>query len=111
MKRFAVIVSALAVLLLAAAWAQGAGTGTVNGSVTLNAAALANAAVVLTSSGSSAYTAKTTTDANGNFSVTDAPVGTVEVKAYDTQGVFLVSGTGIINKAGDVISLALNATR
>jgi hypothetical protein len=111
MKRFAVIVSALAVLLLAAAWAQGASTGTVNGNVTLNGAALANVAVVLTSSGSSAYTGKATTDANGNFSVTDAPVGTVEVKAYDAQGGFLISTTGIINKAGDVITLALNATR
>ena len=111
MKRFAVIVSALAVLLLAAAWAQGAGTGTVNGNVTLNGAALANVTVVLTSSGSSAYTGKATTDANGNFSVTDAPVGTVEVKAYDAQGVFLTSTTGTINKAGDVITLALNATR
>ncbi len=111
MKRFAVIVSALAVLLLAAAWAQGAATGTVNGNVTLNGAALANAAVTLTSSGSSAYTGKATTDANGNFSVTDAPVGTVEVKAYDAQGAFLVSATGIINKAGDVITLALSATR
>jgi hypothetical protein len=111
MKRFAVIVSALAVLLLAAAWAQGASTGTVNGNVTLNGAALANTAVVLTSSGSSAYTGKATTDANGNFSVTDAPVGTVEVKAYDAQGAFLISATGIINKAGDVITLALSATR
>lgn len=111
MKRFAVIVSALAVLLLAAAWAQGASTGTVNGNVTLNGTALANVAVVLTSSGSSAYTGKATTDANGNFSVTDAPVGTVEVKAYDAQGAFLISATGIINKAGDVITLALNATR
>ena len=102
MKRFAVIVSALAVLLLAAAWAQGASTGTVNGNVTLNGAALANTAVVLTSSGSSAYTGKATTD---------APVGTVEVKAYDAQGAFLISATGIINKAGDVITLALSATR
>jgi len=111
MKRFAVIVSALAVLLLAAAWAQGAATGTVNGNVTLNGPALANASVSLTSSGSSAYTGKATTDANGNFSVTDAPVGTVEVKAYDAQGFFLISATGIINKAGDVITLALSATR
>jgi hypothetical protein len=105
MKRFAVIVSALVVLHLAAAWPQGVGTGTLNG------AAMANTSVVLASSGSSAYTGKATTDANGNFSVTSAPVGTVEVKAYDAQGVFLVSATGIINKAGDVITLTLSATR
>jgi hypothetical protein len=111
MKRFAVIVSALAMLLLAAAWAQVVGTGTVNGNVTLNGVALANSAVVLTSSGSSAYTGKATTDANGNFSVTGTPVGTVEVKAYDTQGVYLLSATGVINNAGDTITLALNATR
>lgn len=110
-KRFVLIASASMIFLLSAAWAQAPGTGTVNGNVTLNGAALANAAVSLTSSGSSAYTGKATTDANGNFSVTGAPVGTVEVKAYDAQGVFLVSATGIINKAGDVITLALSAAR
>jgi|SRR6266853_3144939 hypothetical protein len=110
-KRFVLIASASMIFLLSAAWAQAPGTGTVNGNVTLNGAALANAAISLTSSGSSAYTGKATTDANGNFSVTDAPVGTVEVKAYDAQGVFLVSATGIINKAGDAITLALSAAR
>jgi hypothetical protein len=110
-KRFMLIASASVIFLLSAAWAQAPATGTVNGSVTLNGAALGNAAVVLTSSGNSAYTGRAATDANGNFSVTDAPVGTVEIKAYDSQGVFLVSGTGIINKAGDVITLALSATR
>lgn len=110
-KRFVRIASALMIFLLSAAWAQAPDTGTVNGNVTLNGAALANAAVSLTSSGNSAYTGKATTDADGNFSVTDAPVGTVEVKAYDAQGVFLVSATGIINKAGDVITLALSAAR
>jgi len=110
-KRFVLIASASMIFLLSAAWAQAPGTGTVNGNVTLNGAVLANAAVSLTSSGSSAYTGKTTTDANGNFSITDAPVGIVEVKAYDAQGVFLVSATGIINKAGEVITLALSAAR
>jgi hypothetical protein len=109
-NRFMLIASAT-VILLSTALAQTGATGTVNGSVTLNDAPVPNAAVVLGSSGSSGYTAKATTDANGNFTVGDAPVGTVEVKVYDSQGVFLVSGTGVLNKAGDVVSLTLKATR
>lgn len=110
MKKIVLIASVTAILLLTS-WAQTQATGTVNGSVTLNGAPLPNATIVLSSSGSSSYTAKTTTDANGNFTVGDAPVGTVEAKAYDSQSVFLVSGTGILSNAGDVISLNLNATR
>lgn len=110
MKRFVLIASATVIFLLTA-WAQAPATGTVNGSVTLNGAPLPNAAVVLSSSGNSGYTAKTTTDANGNFTVGNAPVGTVEAKAYDAQGVFLVSSAGVLSNAGDVISLSLSATR
>jgi len=110
-NRFVLIASAATMLLLSMAWSQATDTGTVNGSVTLNGAPLPNASVVLSSSGNSGYTAKATTDANGNFTVCDAPVGTVEAKAYDAQGAFLVSGTAILSKAGDVVSLTLNATR
>lgn len=110
-KRFVLIASALVIFLLSAAWAQAPATGTVNGSVKLNGTPLANAAVVVSSSGSSSYTAKATTDANGNFTFGDAPVGNVEVKVYDSQGVFLASGAGVLGKAGDVVSLAIAATR
>ena len=110
MKKIVLIASVMAIFLLTA-WAQTPPTGTVNGSVTLNGAPVPNAAVVLSSSGSSSYTAKATTDANGNFTVGDAPVGTVEAKAYDSQGVFLVSGAGVLSNAGDVITLSLSATR
>jgi hypothetical protein len=109
-KNIVLIASVTAIFLLTA-WAQAPATGTVNGSVTLNGAPLPNATVVLSSSGSSSYTAKATTDANGNFTVGDAPVGNVEVKAYDSQGVFLASGTAVLSKAGDVVSLTIAATR
>lgn len=111
MKRFVLVASVAVVFLLSMAWAQTPATGTVNGTVTLNGTAVANAAVVLSSSGDSSYTVRLTTDANGNFSAANAPVGTVEAKAYDSQGGFLVGGTAILSKAGDVISLPLNATR
>jgi hypothetical protein len=104
------LIASATVILLSTALAQTVATGTVNGRVTLNGVPVSNAAVVLGSSGSSGYTAKTTTDANGNFTVENAPVGTVEAKAYDSQGVFLVSGIGVLNKAGDVVSLTLSAT-
>jgi len=110
-NRFVLIASVTAMLLLSTAWPQATDTGTVNGSVTLNGAPVPNAVVVLSSSGNSGYTAKVTADANGSFTVADAPVGNIEAKAYDSQGVFLVSGTGILSKAGDVISLLLSATR
>ena len=111
MKRFMLITSATIMLLFSAVWAQAPATGTVNGSVTLNGTRVSSAAVVVSSSGSSSYTAKTITDANGNFTFGDAPVGNVEVKAYDSQGVFLASGTGNLSKAGDVVSLAIAAIR
>lgn len=110
MKRFLLIASAM-VMLFSTVWPQATDTGTVNGSVTLNGAPLSNASVVLSSSGNSGYTGKATTDANGNFTIADAPVGTVEAKAYDAQGAFLVSGTAILSKAGDVVSIPLSATR
>lgn len=110
MKRFLLIAIAM-VMLFSTVWPQATDTGTVNGNVTLNGDPLPNASVVLSSSGNSGYTAKATTDANGNFTVAGAPVGTVEAKAYDAQGAFLVSGAAILSKAGDVISLPLNASR
>jgi hypothetical protein len=109
-KRFVLIASATVIFFLTAG-AQAPATGTVNGSVTLNGAALPSATVVLSSSGNSGYTAKAITDANGNFTIGDAPVGNVEAKAYDAQGVFLVSSAGVLSNAGDVVSLSLNATR
>jgi hypothetical protein len=110
MKRFLLITSAMAMLLIAA-WAQPVATGTVKGSLTLNGSPLAGAAVVVSSSGDSSYTAKITTDGSGNFIVLNAPLGTLAVKAYDAQGVFLVSGTGTLSQAGDVVSVTLSATR
>lgn len=111
MNRFVLVLSVTAILLFSTAWMQTTDTGTVNGTVSLNGAPLPNAVVVLSSSGNSGYTAKATTDASGNFTVSDAPVGSIEAKAYDPQGVFLASGTGVLTKAGDVISLPLSATR
>jgi hypothetical protein len=108
MSRF--LIGLLAVCLFAA-WTQAPATGTVKGSVTLNGAVVAGASVVINSSGDSSYSAKTTTDTNGAFAVSNAPLGTVEAKAYDGQGNFLASGTGTLGQPGDVASLTLAATR
>src|SRR5436305_1251264 len=97
-------------LLVSGAWMQAPATGTVKGSVTLNGSALAGAAVVIGSSGSSSYTASATTDPSGNFTFSNTPVGTIEVKVYDANGGYIVGGTGTLKQAGDVISLTLSAT-
>jgi hypothetical protein len=108
MKKFLVI-GILAVF--AAAWAQAPATGTVNGSVTLNGNPVTGASVEVGSSGDSSYTAKVTSDTNGNFSVSNAPLGTIEAKAYDSQGQFLASSTGTLAQAGGTLSLTLAGSR
>ena len=109
MKRILLTGLALAfALFVSGAWVQAPATGTVKGSVTLNGNGLEGATVVIGSSGNSNYTGRATTDPSGNFSFSNAPVGTIELKVYDANGRFLVSGTGSLKQAGDVISLTLS---
>jgi len=97
--------------LFVAGWAQAPATGTVKGSVTLNGSPVTGSTVMLSSSGDSSYTAKVTSDGSGNFVVSNAPLGTIEAKAYDGQGGFIASGTGTLTQAGGTLSLTLSGTR
>lgn len=105
------LLAGLLSIIVLAAWAQAPATGTVKGSVTLNGSPVAGASVVVGSSGDSSYSVKVTSDASGNFVVANAPLGTIEAKAYDNNGQFLASNTGTLNQAGATISLTLAGTR
>ena len=85
--------------------AQTAPTGTVNGQISVVGGFLAGARVVLDSSGDATFTATATTDANGQFSVTNVPVGTIGVKIYDAQNNLLKTVSATLDTAGQVLSL------
>ena len=95
------VVCAAAVVL-----AQAAPRGTVSGSVTGSGGPVVGVKVVITSA-VSAYTASSITDKNGGFAFSDAPVGGVEVKAYNPQGNALASAKGTLNFAGEIITVAV----
>jgi carboxypeptidase family protein len=101
------LVVAIAVSAAAFGWAQSAAPrGTVNGSVTDSSGPVVGSRVVI-SSAVSRYTATATTGQRGEFTFSDAPVGGIEVRVYDTQGRMLVSGRGDVRFEGDVITLVL----
>lgn len=105
----ALLVVAVMVSAAAIGRAQAAPRGTVNGTVTGSGGPFVGSPVVINSA-SSSYTATSTTNQNGDFTFTDAPVGGIEVKVYDAQGNVLVSGTGNIRFQGEVITLVLRVT-
>lgn len=97
-------------LLLSMAWAEAAATGTVKGSVARDGGPLVGARVVIDSTSDSGYGAVTNTDEDGRFTFSNAPLGAVSVKVYDSQERLLVSGDGVLEHADEVINLALTVT-
>ncbi len=104
-KTLAVIT--LAIFSLTILWAA---TGTVTGTVTGSGGAVSGARVVVDSASSSSYVAVTTTDQNGSFSVSNAPIGGVRVRVYDKNGKLLVTGSGTLQLQGQVVTLALKCS-
>ena len=106
-----------AVLLVGVAlWCGGAATadssvGTVKGTVERGGAPVAGAQVVIESRADSSYSASARTDTDGAFTFSNAPVGEFEVKAYDAANELLASSRGILEQAGDVVILLLEAAR
>jgi hypothetical protein len=85
-----------------------AATGTVNGSVKTSAGSpVVGAKVVLESRSDSSYGATTQTDKEGAFTFTGAPVGGLNVSAYNDKEELLVTGKGELQFAGEVITLPL----
>lgn len=90
--------------------AQAAVTGSINGSVKAAGGPVAGARIVVDSSGDSSFSGSATTLADGSFVVVDAPVGIVQVKAYDKEGKMLGSAKGDLKHQGDVLAITLTVT-
>jgi len=106
-RRWFVVTAAVA-MLASTASAQPA-TGIVKGSVRRSTGPVAAARVVIGSAAVSKYTASTTTDQDGAFTITDAPVGGIAVKVYDSKQNVIASGKAILRHAGETVTLVLQA--
>lgn len=101
---------AVAVLLLAStAWASQQATGIVKGSVRGPRGPVAAARVEIDSASDSTYTGTATTDRDGNFTFSDAPLGGIAVRVYDADEHVIATGKGVLRHAGEVITLILQA--
>ena len=109
MKRLSRVLIFLAVVLASlagGAWAQSA-RGIVRVVVKVAGAPAADLKVVLESAGDSSYSASARTDAQGASRWTDVPLGEVSARVYDAQDQVLVTGKGILEQAGQEITLVL----
>jgi hypothetical protein len=114
MKRGAVRRIALAVAVLSIPAAIGhtqQDTGTVVGVVRIAGAPVAEANVVLTSSASSTYQGSALTDTEGGFSVSEVPVGDVEVYVYAPDDALLARGSAAVRYAGESVTVELEPSR
>jgi hypothetical protein len=100
------LVAAAAAMLTTATFAQQPATGVVTGSVRRAAGPVSAAKVVVDSAADSKYTATTATDADGKFTIADAPVGEVSVRVYEKDKV-VAKGSGTLKRAGETITLML----
>jgi hypothetical protein len=103
------LVSAGVALLVMTASAAPSPTGIVKGSVSGADGSVAGARVVIASGSDSSYTASATTDKEGTFTFSNAPLGEVEVKVYNSQDNLIATGKGVLKAAGETITLILRA--
>ena len=85
-------------------------TGIVKGSVSGDSGPVVGARVVIASSSDSSYTASATTDKDGAFNFSNAPLGDVEVKVYNAQDSLIATGKGVLKVAGETITMALRTS-
>jgi hypothetical protein len=97
----------LALCLSYVVFAQAEGNGRITGTLRRGTTAVPGARIAVDSAVRSNYTGAATTSSTGRFTITSAPVGEVEVKAYDSQGNLLASTKTRIAKAGDTVTVAL----
>ena len=106
--RILLLAAVVAVGVVAAVAAQGAATGTIKGSVrSSKGAPVAATRVEAASRNNSAYTGAATTDADGNFTLTDVPVGNVTLTVINRQERVVARGNGVIREAGETITVQL----
>ncbi len=106
--RWFVVAAAVAVLASTAS-AQSA-MGIVKGSVRRSTGPVVAARVVIDSAADSSYTASTTTDQDGAFTISDAPVGGIAVRVYDSKDRLIASGKATLRHAGETVTLVLQAS-
>jgi len=82
-------------------------TGTVVGvAYSSTSQLLANVNVNIQSSGNNGgFSTYVPTDANGNFSATDIPVGNITVSTYENSSSQELSATGVLNNNGDTVTI------
>ena len=95
------------VLLVMTVSAAPGPTGVVKGSVSGDGGPVVGARVVIASGSDSSYTASATTNNEGGFTFSNAPVGEVEVKVYNPQDNLIATGKGVLKVAGETITLVL----
>lgn len=98
------------VLLVMSVSAAPGPTGIVKGSVSGDSGPVVGARVVIASSSDSSYTASATTDKDGGFTFSNAPLGDVEVKVYNAQDNLIATGKGVLKVAGETITMALRTS-
>jgi Carboxypeptidase regulatory-like domain len=94
-------------LLAITASASSGPTGVVKGSVSAADGPIVGARVVISSGADSSYTASTTTDKEGAFTFSNAPVGDLELKVYNAQDTLIATGKGVLKAADEVITVVL----
>lgn len=99
----------IALLLVVTVSAAPGPTGVVKGSVSGDGGPVVGARVVIASGSDSSYSASATTDKEGAFTFSNAPVGEVEVKVYDSQQNLIATGKGVLKLAGEIITVVLKA--
>lgn len=102
------ILALLIAVLIPVPVASQAGNGTVQGRVHGPGGPVAGVKIVLESAADSSFGKTTQTNAEGGFTLADIPLGEIEVKVYDAEGILLVSGKGILERAGETITLVLD---
>ncbi len=88
--------------------AQSSSMGTVGGQVSVVGGFLAGARVVISSTGETNYTASSSTDQDGTFSIASVPVGTIEIKVYDAQRNLLTTVSATLAFAGQILNVPIH---
>jgi hypothetical protein len=82
-------------------------TGTVKGRLALFDSPVAGARVIARSSADSSFEASTVTDADGTFTISEVPLGEVQVLVYQTEGKLTAEGEGVLDEPGEVLFIEL----
>lgn len=99
----------IALLVMTVSAAPGP-TGVVKGSVSGGGAPVVGARVVIASNSDSSYNAVASTDKDGAFTFSNAPVGEVEVRVYNAQDNVIATGKGVLKAAGETLTLVLTVS-